>query len=319
LKKAASAKNQGKVESPETPQDQGKYVLLTSQEKHAEFLVKEISSGQITKLQIASFNLWAGILHDGREWPPLRDNPASNIFDACEAHKVETEVVIGIPPFYSRAGATQAPCLFCANHHRRLFLRLKACRKRWPKIAWFYHPHSHTKLSLGWNKDQVLWAVTGGHNLGDSKMVDFSILLDQHAAKLLVPVFEQVKESADPDLSDIRVEFEDNVRDAQPPKGEFPEQGPPGTGEEGDPQKARTYPSRERPLPPAEELSAFLMALARSQYLSKEDFTAYSRSSAWLIDQIKGDLTPQGHEAFGNHPQVKVSLQRYRAFKGWKE
>lgn len=300
-----------------SPKKTEPYKILPSQGEHAAFLIQQIEKKKINKLQLASFGLWAGINNDGSASMFSLDNPVAKVLDLVQEMKIQMEIVIGIPPFSSRAGFKQPACIYYADSHRRMLQRVFQSRKMWPNILWFYHRGSHTKLAIGWKNDTPLWAVTGGHNLGDSNLADFSVVLE-NAGPTFAPIFESLKADSDPDISEIRVNFEESVKDAQAPGIPAVDKTPDGASAgKGIFQSSQgPSPVPERKLPPAEDLVDFLLALAKRDFLVKERFTQLARSCAWLINQDTGKLRSAGEKAFGDNQAIQEALRAFRDHKG---
>lgn len=294
---------------------QGHYHILRSQKEHAEFLAQAITDKKIDKIQLASFGLWAGINNDGSTSQFSTDNPIANLLTLAESSNIRTEIVIGIPPFHSRAGFKLPPCIYCADSHRRMLQRTFQCRKQWPNTLWFYHPSSHTKLAIGWKDNQPLWAVTGGHNLADSNLTDFSIVME-NAGTTFAPIFEELKTQSDPDISEIRLGFEEKVIDAAlPPNPKNTKTSDGKAASCGIFQKDSTPNAvPQRQIPPVEDVILLLNALAHKAYLDKDEFTRVAKSSAWIIDQNNHVLRPAA-QPLENNPKLQEALLEYQNFK----
>lgn len=298
------------------------YQILSSQAAHTGFIIEAIKAEEIDQLQLSSFGLWAGINNDGSESAFSSDNPIKQILNLTKEKKIHTEIVIGIPPFSSRSGYKLPPCIYCVDAHRRMLQRIFQCRKLWPNIFWFYHPENHTKLAIGSKKESCQWVITGGHNLADSELEDFSIVLDKPGNQF-TNLFENLKAKSDPDISEIRMEFEGKVQNAQTPIEPKCDKTPDGTHSKNgifqtdNPGGKEPYPTptQDRVIPPANDVTTLLLALARKEYLPKEEFTRVARSSAWLIDQTKGELRELGKEAFKENPEVLAAEKTYNDFK----
>lgn len=292
------------------------YQIFQSQKDHAQFLISQIEGGHIDALLLSSFGLWAGINNDGSDSKFSPDNPSAKVLDVATSAGLHTEVIIGIPPFTSRAGFSLPPCVYCADAHRRMLQRTFQCRKNWPLIHWFYHRENHTKLAIGIKEKTPIWAITGGHNLADSNLRDFSILLDgEQASSQLLEVFQTLRAECDPDISEIRVQFEASVQNACTPPPPAENKTPDGVGAaHGIFKQPATGPEPIRELPDPEDLESLLYALARERYLSREEFTRVSRTSSWLIDQQNGCLRPKAQEAFQDHEGIQKALNIYIRF-----
>jgi hypothetical protein len=292
--------------------------LLRTQNDHASFIKSELVSKRIDRLQMASFGLWAGVLSDVKDWNK-ETNPTASIFTTCTNLGVPTEVLIGVAPFYSKAGKDLPPCSFCAAAHRKMFVRLEACRKTWPAIDWTYHPASHTKLALGWKGKKLIWAILGGHNLTDNKLKDLSIVLSGPQTEPLKGVFDELKASSKESLRELKNRFEYEVKDAAEPtrcRPEFSEDaGVVGKGPERTPATPAELPKAPewRAVPPAEDLILLLNALAGQLWLDIEEFRRVSRSSAWLINQHKKEFSVAGKSTrLASDPAVLKAMQDYQ-------
>lgn len=282
-------------------------IILNSQEEHAKFIVENCKKAQIDKLQLASFGLWAGINQDGNQSGFSTDNPIAKILDTAQEKKIETEIIIGVAIFTSRAGHQLPPCIYCADTHRRNLQRLFQCRKRWETPRWLFHPKSHTKLAIGYKKGEVQWAIVGGHNLSDSDLSDFSLVLDPITATKFIPIFETLKAQSDPDISEIRAGFEEKVKDAKSPPN-------PEEKLESLRDLESHAPKTDRPIPSSQDLYDFLLALARKKYVEKEEFTRLSRACSWTVNQRDGNLNPNVQKVYQTNKLVKAGLKAYQKF-----
>jgi len=282
--------------------------ILRTPGENTQFILKEIKSQKIEHIDIATFGLWTGIDAAGK---PTEDSKEENsilqLLDQLEESDIFTRIVVGVPPFYSRTPPFLPPCLYCANSHRRMFQRLFHNRKKWRSIQWAFHKNSHTKLTIAYLEGKPQWALVGGHNLSQSNFEDISLVIqDPKQLKELSKIYQNLYQEADPDSGALLLEFEKEAANAQTPPP--PKSQPPFNKEEVIPSKPLSQPS-------ATGLTKFLLALAKEEFLEREDFSTHSRVYSTFIDQENRVLREKTPKTIANNPQVKRALKLYQSKK----
>ncbi len=150
-------------------------MIFTTQESHMACL-KKLAAKKPKEAIMATFNLYAGILHDGddtHEWGEKYRNEAHELLDILvEIPKVK--MLVGFQPFIPCNKKGCEDCL--ANHYKR-GVRLVKHAERWPEFEWKYLEKFHLKCNLFYYAKGCI-GVTGGRNLSGSSWADLSFVMN---------------------------------------------------------------------------------------------------------------------------------------------
>jgi hypothetical protein len=147
-------------------------MVFTTLKEHSDYLTK-LASAKPDAVSIASFNLYAGIMHDGtdlhtkvgREYK----SSAHEFLDALVSCS-SVRILVGVPAY----DECVENCKNCAENYIKRLMRLNAHAERWP-FKWRFAEDFHLKSYVfEWN-GKLKRAVIGGRNLSGSSYVDLSM------------------------------------------------------------------------------------------------------------------------------------------------
>lgn len=172
-------------------------MVFTTLREHSEYLIK-LASAKPDVVTIASFNIYAGIMHDGadlhtkigREYA----SDAHKLLDVLKDSGSSVRILIGLP-FYNECIEN---CRDCAEKYVKSLMRLNAHAERWP-FKWKFSENLHLKSYVfEWN-GKLTRAVIGGRNLSGSSSADLSLpIQDNDIIAKISSLFTKLWEEASP-------------------------------------------------------------------------------------------------------------------------
>jgi len=161
--------------------------MFITQKDHNQYLKKLIIE-KPDEVMIATYNIYAGILHDGEDahsWGEKYHSDAHEILDMlCDCKRVR--IIVGTPPL----SLCKAGCEDCIAKQYKSATRLSKHALKWPKYQWKYTGDFHLKCYL-FKKDGIMKGVIGGRNLSDSNWVDVTFNIDDKHCKVIEYLFNQ--------------------------------------------------------------------------------------------------------------------------------
>lgn len=163
-------------------------MVFITWEQHLEYL-KKLTTENPQRVAIATFNVYAGVLHDGAdvtEWGEKYSNDAHQLLDLIKPVK-DVRILVGMPPLI----LCKKGCMECIEKHYKWSMRLDQHAQKWPKFQWKYAEDFHLKCYL-FDYGTTIKGVIGGRNLSPSNWVDVTIALDNSRCKVLMALFDKV-------------------------------------------------------------------------------------------------------------------------------
>jgi hypothetical protein len=160
-------------------------MIFTDTESHISAL-KQMARRKPEAISIATYNIYAGILHDGEDTTEWEDdkfrNQAHEFLDAIA--KIQgVRILVGISPLIM----CKKLCEDCLADGYKRAVRLVKHKERWPRFEWRFTDSFHFKCYLFHYKNGDV-GVGGGRNLSNSDWTDMSFVLNKKqiiAAKTL--------------------------------------------------------------------------------------------------------------------------------------
>jgi hypothetical protein len=168
--------------------------MLVDFESHAAHLAELISQGP-DSVSIATYNIYAGILHDGNdvhEWGPKYRNEVHEILDALNKLK-NVRILVGIPPLI----LCKEGCEDCVQKHYKWVRRFLAHTQKWKNIEWRYVENMHLKCNI-FEFNGKRKGVVGGRNLSASNWIDLSFKITDIRCKVVAYIFNKIWSNALP-------------------------------------------------------------------------------------------------------------------------
>ncbi len=174
--------------------------LLIEPESHYNYLDQCVQASPLT-VKIATCNLFAGILPDGRdttEWQGEQYRSRTREF--LEAMRPiggvgTVKILMGLYEYKSCKGK-DFDCHSCERKYIKDLIRLINHAEKFPEFKWRIRTHSHAKYSLFTYLDGSVKGVAGGRNLTDSTFVDITVELDKMSVLRLDEHFDELWGSA---------------------------------------------------------------------------------------------------------------------------
>jgi hypothetical protein len=160
-------------------------MIFTTQESHMACL-KKLASQQPKEVIISTFNVYAGILHDGDDtttWGEKYQNDVHELLSMV-AKTSKVKILVGFQPLTM----CKEGCEECLAAHYKWAVRLVKHAQRWPKIEWRYVNKCHLKCNLFYYANGCI-GVTGGRNLSGSDWADISFVMNDKQVKATRKVF----------------------------------------------------------------------------------------------------------------------------------
>jgi hypothetical protein len=169
--------------------------IITSLEEYFK-IIKTLARPK-AEIRIATYNLFAGVLPDGRytnDWG--KENWHSNVgelLDHLHELDVKVEIKIGKPLFGKCKLQDNVEC--CMHKKEEKWDdRLGQMDKRWPKFTFQILGISHAKLILFKLEDGRHFSIYGGRNLSDAPLMDLSFVdVDPKIYQKLLKVYETLQ------------------------------------------------------------------------------------------------------------------------------
>lgn len=168
-------------------------MLLTVKE-HYDY-IQSLIDDKPSLILISTFNVHAGILHDGRdvtEWGPKYHSRTHDILDALQEQE-KVYILVGVPGFYP----PDPGCTTCRDKRYNALFKYLAHAQHWPKIKWKIAREAHMKCMLSVHSKDIK-GIAGGRNLTDSAALDVSFPLVKDQASILARHFLSAWKEADP-------------------------------------------------------------------------------------------------------------------------
>jgi hypothetical protein len=152
---------------------------------------------QGSDVKIATYNLFTGMLHDGRymnDWRnPAYHNEVGALFDDLQRAGARVEVKIGKPLFRACPMQDDPRCQM-HKQEEKWDGRLVECDKRWPNFTFRILALSHAKLVLIKHPSDLTFSIFGGRNLSDVQLDDLSFISsDARLFARLIAAYDQLK------------------------------------------------------------------------------------------------------------------------------
>jgi len=170
--------------------------IITSNEEFFRF-IRLLAKRKGAEVRIASYNLFTGVLDDGRytnDWSNVKwHNDVGELFDLLYKNGVKVEVKIGKPLFKS---CKMQDNPLCALHRQeeKWDGRVSQMDKRWPTFTFHILALSHAKLILIDHKNGNVFSIYGGRNLTDAPLADVSFIdADPEIYSKLLKVYQELK------------------------------------------------------------------------------------------------------------------------------
>jgi len=160
-------------------------MIFTDTESHNGAL-KQMAKRKPQAISIATYNIYAGILHDGEDSHQWDDdkykNGAHEFLDLITTIQ-DVRILVGISPMI----LCKKLCEDCIADGYKRAMRLVKHKEKWPRFQWRFTDSFHFKCYLFHYKSGDV-GVGGGRNLSNSNWVDMSFVLNKKqiiAAKTL--------------------------------------------------------------------------------------------------------------------------------------
>lgn len=160
-------------------------MIFTTQESHIKAL-KKLARNKPNSITIASFGVYAGILHDGEDshgWGGKYKNETHELLDIVA--DIDTKILIGFPPL----NLCKDECVECVANHYRAAARLVEHSKKWGRLDWRYIENFHLKCYLFYYKSGCI-GIGGGRNMSSSSWTDMSFVLSERQVKAARELFD---------------------------------------------------------------------------------------------------------------------------------
>ena len=161
------------------------------------FKVIDVLARPKSVIHIATYNLFSGVLDDGRytnDWKNEKwRNRVGEWLDLVHARDTTVNIKIGKPLF---KGCQMDENPQCALHRQeeKWDGRLNQMDKRWPKFTFKIVGLSHVKLILFKHENGDVYSVYGGRNLTDAPLTDISFIdTKQEMYDRLMQVYDQIR------------------------------------------------------------------------------------------------------------------------------
>jgi len=169
-------------------------MIFPTPESHINGLLKLVG-GNPQLVMVATYNVYAGILHDGddsHEWGGKYENETHDFLDRL--NKVpEVKILVGFPALK----LCKENCEDCIKQQYKLAMRLDQHRKKWPNFEWRYSENFHLKCYLFYYKGGYI-GIGGGRNLSSSDWTDVSFILDPRQVQGVREIFDNSWKNAKP-------------------------------------------------------------------------------------------------------------------------
>ena len=144
--------------------------LIIDNKDHFKVLFETVKKNKPSKCYISTFNIFAGITHDGKDVVEdyHYENISHDFLELLRNLKVKTEIVVGLPYFMEcRKG-----CPDCLNEYQKRTRRIYKHFDKWPEFKWKALEFHHSKYILFSPK----YSFIGGRNLTSSNYNDLTFL-----------------------------------------------------------------------------------------------------------------------------------------------
>jgi hypothetical protein len=187
-------------------------MYLTSKD-HYDY-IQTLLEDQPSLVLISTFNVHAGILHDGRdvtEWGDKFHSRTHDILDLLSKQK-RVHILVGVPGFYP----PDPGCETCKEKRFNALYKYLAHAQHWPDIKWKMARDVHMKCFLSVHGGNMK-GIAGGRNLTDSEALDVSFPLEKTQATALAKHFLDNWQKADPLIEETVEQYyeEDLIEQAE--------------------------------------------------------------------------------------------------------
>ena len=153
---------------------QGTNIILDLQEHYK--TLSNFATGA-DEVLIASYGLYAGILHDGRdttEWGYKYSNATHEFLDGLK-DTPNVKILIGLSPL--TYCDVDKRCSDCETKYISQLERLLHTAEHWPKFSWAFTEELHMKFFGMFTAGAPIGGLIGSRNLSDSTWFDVSFKL----------------------------------------------------------------------------------------------------------------------------------------------
>jgi len=161
-------------------------MIFDTSESHTNGL-KKLAKGKPESVLIATYGVYAGILHDGddsHKWGGKYENGTHELLDQL-IQVPEVKILVG----FSGLKLCRSDCEDCLAVHYKQAMRLDQHRQKWPQFEWRYTEDFHLKAFLFYYKRGCI-GVSGGRNLSSSEWTDASFILNNEQADAIRVIFD---------------------------------------------------------------------------------------------------------------------------------
>jgi len=162
-----------------------RHMIFTDMTSHMAAM-KQMAKRKPQSISIATYNIYAGILHDGEDshlWEGDKYRNRAHEFLDTIATMHDVRILVGVPPLIM----CKKMCEDCISDSYKKAMRLVKHKEKWPRFKWRYTDSFHFKCYLfHYKKGDV--GIGGGRNLSNSNWTDMSFVLNKKqiiAAKTL--------------------------------------------------------------------------------------------------------------------------------------
>ena len=151
--------------------------------------LKKLASQKPKEVIIATFNIYAGILHDGNDthqWGEKYRSEVHELLDILNSVP-KVRILVGFQPLIQ---CIKTGCEDCVTNHYARAVRLVKHAEHWPKLEWKYVEKSHFKCNLYYFAKGCI-GVTGGRNLSGSDWADISFVMNDRQVKSARKLFDE--------------------------------------------------------------------------------------------------------------------------------
>lgn len=181
--------------------------IFAAIDDHFEYLSQLVSKGP-KGVFLASFGMYAGILHDGRDTTTFGKNYQSltRLFLDSIKNTPNVKLLIGLADYKSCNG--KISCEHCERGYIYQMIRLLNHQELYSNFKWKVACKMHVKCSLFFY-DSEISGVIGGRNLNDSDSFDMTFSIQSDACKsLYTQILPTWRDAYDLNASNIGVLLE---------------------------------------------------------------------------------------------------------------
>jgi hypothetical protein len=169
--------------------------IVTSNEEYFK-IIKTLARPK-SEIRIATYNLFAGVLPDGRytnDWNKANwHNNVGELLDHIHKMDVKVEIKVG-KPLFGTCPLQDNPQCSMHKKEEKWDGRLDQMDKRWPKFTFQIMGLSHAKIILIKHADGKRFSIYGGRNLTDAPLMDLSFVdADPKIYQRLLTVYDTLQ------------------------------------------------------------------------------------------------------------------------------